>query len=343
MTSPIIVLRTEGGPDIGLGHVRRCVTLARELQTRGADVRFVVNGESQLIRYLEKLQFQAVGLDKDDSNDLRQTLKWVENWGAHGLIIDSYKINGRILERGGRPKIAVIDDLADRWLPVDLIINSTMDTPRHRYQALPRTRFLLGPRYVLLRKEFSETPSRKIRGTVDRLLITVGGSDPALLTPQLVVWSKEAIPSAALDVVVGPFFPSQAIQRLDQIAKEDSTIHLHVDPEDIRDLMLACDLALAGGGQTVYELAATGTPALAIRFADNQEGTLSALASRGTLLLAGNIHDLDLKTKVARGMSDLHTNRQLRESMNRSGLQLVDGQGTPRVAKEVLEVVGHDH
>jgi len=41
-------------------------------------------------------------------------------------------------------------------------------------------------------------------------------------------------------------------------------------PQDVAPLMLAADMAVCGGGQTTSELAATGTPAIAIRLAENQ-------------------------------------------------------------------------
>ena len=42
MSQPLIVFRTEGGSNIGLGHIRRSMTLAKELEEQGARALFVL-------------------------------------------------------------------------------------------------------------------------------------------------------------------------------------------------------------------------------------------------------------------------------------------------------------
>ena len=105
----------------------------------------------------------------------------------------------------------------------------------------------------------------------------------------------------------------------------------------MRDLMLACDVAITGGGQTTYELAATGTPGLAIRLADNQTGNLRGLSAHGAIRWVGDATDGDLKNKLLDALQDLAENREKRTEMNRAGRRLVDGRGAKRVAQAIIK------
>src|SRR5207244_11064830 len=91
--------------------------------------------------------------------------------------------------------------------------------------------------------------------------------------------------------VIGVFFSGATRDKIRHLVKEDADAHQYENPPQMRDLMLACDVAITGGGQTTYELAATGTPALAIRLADNQTGNLRGLSAHGAIRWAGDATD----------------------------------------------------
>lgn len=106
----------------------------------------------------------------------------------------------------------------------------------------------------------------------------------------------------------------------------------------MRGLMLAADLALCGGGQTTYELAATGTPTIAVRTAENQTVNLKGLVTAGSLVWGGDVRDSDLESKVMHELKALADDASRRAVMSRQGRGLVDGQGASRVARTLLEL-----
>jgi UDP-2,4-diacetamido-2,4,6-trideoxy-beta-L-altropyranose hydrolase len=337
MRQSLITFRTNGGASIGLGHVRRCLTLAQVLHKRGAEVRFVVNNDPQVAAYLQKYGVESVPVDDADVRDLRETRDYVKRWEAQALVVDSYAVLGECLADSGAPFVVVIDDMADRPFSVDLVVNGAVHARELAYQVLPKTRLLLGPDYVLLREEFAQEPTRQMRERVERVLITVGGMDPVALTPRLMAWAREALGKVNIDVVVGPFFTKESLRQAEQQGNGDDLIAVHHDPPHIRELMLACDVALAGGGQTTYELAATGTPTVAMMLAGNQTGSLSSLSTKDALLWVGHAHDGDLHEKVVRALASLSARPDVRRAMSRSGRLLVDGRGTVRVGQAIME------
>jgi UDP-2,4-diacetamido-2,4,6-trideoxy-beta-L-altropyranose hydrolase len=337
MSGPVVAFRTDGSESIGLGHIRRCMTLARVLQKQGGVIHFVVNQDPLVSGFLRKNGFDGVTVETQADCDLSQTLGHVRRWDAQALVVDSYAVKVECFAQVRELLVAVIDDLADRPLPVDLVINGAANACNLSYQTSPRTKLLLGPEYVLLREEFSHDPDRPIREDVERVLITVGGGDPFALTCRLIAWTRVALNKLNIAVVVGPFFAQDAVRRVEQLAEGDSFVTPHRDPPNLRELMLSCDLAIVGGGQTAYELAATGTPAVAIRLTENQTGNLSGLSAKGVLEWVGDVQDGDIESRVIGALRNLAEHADKRARMSQAGRALVDGRGASRVAQAVLE------
>jgi UDP-2,4-diacetamido-2,4,6-trideoxy-beta-L-altropyranose hydrolase len=337
------VFRTHAGYRTGFGHLRRCLTLARALQSAGAAVRFVVNDEPAVLGVLAKHAVEAVAVSDADWRDLRQTLGLAAEWSADALVVDSYEAPVDRLVGIGVRVVAVIDDLADRPLPVTIVVNGAAHAHHLGYRVGPDTILCLGLEYVLLRAEFAGEPEREVPPRIRRALVTVGGADQTLLTPSLIAWAREALDGASLDVLVGPFWSSEARAAAERAAGEGHDVVLHEDPEDIRALMLSCDVALSGGGQTVYELAATATPSVAIRLFDNQTGNLRALSRQDALLWTGDASDTDLGSKIVRALKSLDADPSRRKTLGTRARSLVDGNGASRVAEVLLKACASDH
>jgi UDP-2,4-diacetamido-2,4,6-trideoxy-beta-L-altropyranose hydrolase len=340
MTKTSVVVRTNGSSTIGLGHVRRCLTLGQALRDKfGTTVTFILN-EDRLTQELVRTKGFA-SFSVTSAGDAEQTRYILKDLAATALVIDSYELDSGYLSsmQGQTQLLVAIDDLADKHFPVDLIINGAPNASHASYSALPTTRLLLGPSYALLRNEFSQEPEREFRGSISRALITVGGSDHFELTPRLLDWAQKALEKAALDVIVGPFFQNdEAIKSM--AARLPVKVTLHFATEDIRTLMLEADIAVTGGGQTAYELAATATPALAICLAENQRSNLAGLEREGTLINAGDALAHELPEKIRSVLRDLDTDVSRRRKMGTRGRQLIDGLGAERVARAIIEATG---
>lgn len=338
MNTLIIVFRTKGSSIVGLGHLRRCMTLAQVLEKEGTMIYFVVNRDEEAQRLLSQQGFQYIGVDGKEEQNLSETLALVKRVGAAGLVVDTYDIDGHCLSRIQGPKVIVIDDMADRPLAVDMVINGAARAEDLNYQTSSGTALLLGIQYALLRDSFSQKPYRLHPEGIKRVLISVGGRDPFGLTLRLMNWTLETLNGVKQDVIVGPFFGKAYEQKIDRMAEENGQLTLHHNPENLRNLMLGCDLAVTGGGQTTYELAATGTPTIAIRLADNQTRNVMGLSEQGTLEWIGDLEDHNLQEKFKTSLLRLSDDRGWREKMSLSGRLLVDGSGAIRASKEILEL-----
>jgi UDP-2,4-diacetamido-2,4,6-trideoxy-beta-L-altropyranose hydrolase len=333
-----VVFRTVASAGVGFGHLRRCLTLADELVRRGCQAQFWIEGDeaARAVARAAGFAVQAVGGDEPQA-----TLRLAGAVPIAALVADSYALDADYF-RAMRPRVGcllVIDDLADHsMLDADIVSNGSANAGALAYHTGADCTLLLGPRYALLRPTFRGLPARR-QGAVRRVLVTLGGGDPQRSTAVVVEQLTALLPEAAFDVVVGPLFGHEVVASLKQLASTTDRVVLHHAPGELLGLMTTCDLAVSGGGQTLYELAACGLPTVALCLADNQRGQLAALAAQGALLSGGARDEggrsspfADLGPAVTQLAGDL----ALRQRMSATGQRLVDGQGTLRVADALL-------
>src|SRR5229473_2946400 len=134
-----VVMRADGGPGTGLGHVRRCIALAEGLRGRGATVMFVVPDFRVLAATVERAGFPARTVEPEEAATLAVTRGIARELGAAAVVLDGYGIPEDALRPALAPITAVIDDLADRELPVDVVINGNVYGPRLAYRVAPHT------------------------------------------------------------------------------------------------------------------------------------------------------------------------------------------------------------
>ena len=99
--------------------------------------------------------------------------------------------------------------------------------------------------------------------------------------------------------------------------------------------MLGADVAIAGAGVTLYELAATGTPAIIVQMADNQGPNAAGFAGAGAALLAGAAGSADLGAGIEAALRRLAGSPTDRAALAERARGLVDGAGAARVVREI--------
>jgi spore coat polysaccharide biosynthesis predicted glycosyltransferase SpsG len=119
-----------------------------------------------------------------------------------------------------------------------------------------------------------------------------------------------------------------------RLADEGAHVHFNLNALAMRDLMDAADLAISGGGQTLYELACRGLPAVVVNLIDNQTEDIRGFSSRGFAVLACRWDAADLLDRVESGVREIWHGAR-REAVSAIGRSLVDGQGAFRLVAEV--------
>ena len=321
-----VVIRTLGSQQTGLGHLRRCLALARALQHPSGFVDFWVE-DIEAVSMVQNTGFAACLVDQE-------TLP--EPGVADMLVVDGYHYDEQFINkaRDRVPLVLAIEDLPDRFLPAHIILNSGTQAKQPTQSYPSDTQFLLGADYALLDSAFSESPSREYPTEVHRVLITVGGSDPRNLTPRLMQWVRRSYPKVSQDVVVGPFFSNQT--KIEEVAHGLGSVKLWPNPGNMRRVMCTADLAVAGAGHTLFQLAACATPTVAIAIFANQLMHVKALAQIGAVEWAARWNDNDLGDRIST-VAARFSGPAARSSLGRTAREKVDGRGAQRVAAVAVD------
>jgi UDP-2,4-diacetamido-2,4,6-trideoxy-beta-L-altropyranose hydrolase len=337
----MIVFRTTAGKQIGFGHLRRCLNLAAALRTSSGggrqSIAFWIDGDPAAVAAAEADGFEARRIAGAEPET---TAAWLRREGAVVLIADSYDILPETFS-AWRPladRLVVLDDLADRFLDVDVVLNGSPHAANLPYRTSAGTTLLLGPAYALLRPGFRDRPPHAVADLPSRVLVTLGGADPQGSTQAVVAAVERALAGAFMDIVVGPLFgPTPKLDLM--VARDSARLRLHRQLDDLSALMTTADLAVSGGGQTLYELAASGVPTVALCLADNQQPNIAALANVSLLsagpLAAAAASGFQIVEEACR---QLAADRALRARLSRAGQGLIDGRGAVRAADVVLKM-----
>lgn len=324
----MIWIRLDGNEKIGLGHLMRMTGLSEEFQRAGEGFRFLIRENKMLISELKASVFGFMIIPEEVS--LEEEPVWINSKLSHKdiLIVDLFEANRKYLSKLSEKFFRVlVDNLEDPTLPCDLYYHGGNYAKKYEEILKEEKRdAVLGTEYVILRSRFQTPVKKEINESAERLLITMGGADVLNLTEGVVETASDLFPS--IDVVIGAAFSKTSDLKYDNVA-------VHKNVKDMYSLMESADLCVSAGGTTVYELAATGLPAITYIAAKNQISQNRVFHKEGTLLCLGNGRDFD-KNELRETLLSLRDDPEKRRNMSEKGQEMVDGKGARRVREAIF-------
>ncbi len=340
--------RADASPQIGWGHLMRCLALAQAWQLEGGHAIILSHCESDALRKHitdAGIEFMPVADPHPDSQDLETTLEVLRtrSSGTIGnpawLVLDGYHFDP-VYQQAVRAEgyhLLVIDDLAN--LPAyhaDILLNQNLGAEKLKYNCDPDTTLLLGSRYTLLRQEFLAWRGwkREIPDTAHKILVTMGGSDPGNMTLK-VIRALGQVKMGGLEVViiVGGSNPHhevlQSASRNPQLK-----IRLERDISKMPELMSWADVAVTAGGSTCWELVFMTVPSLVMSIAENQLGVVNQLEALGIAVNLG-WHQQVTSNQIAKSLKNLLTSSEMRRAIAQQCHAQVDGDGIDRVLSHI--------
>ena len=364
---PRIVFRCDASSAIGSGHVARCMALAKTLRARGAEVELISRALPTVVRDLlvapagvTARELAAADRPADVSEDDGEPLRhshWLEvsqktdaEQTVHALsgrprpdwvIVDHYALDAR-WERRVRKHVSAIlaiDDLADRDHACDALLDQNFFRhPQARYEGRvpPDAERMLGPRFALLREEFTAARANTtVRdGPLRRIFLCFGGFDGARQT----VRALEAIERAELtatqvDVVIGPAHADR--NEIEERCQRQPGWRVHLNAANVAELMAAADVAIGASGIMNWERACLGLPAIIASVAENQQEVAEDLAAERACIYLGHAQSWGVST-LAGLLRGLAGTPSLLRALSERTRALTDGKGTLRVAARLL-------
>jgi len=324
-----VLFRVEGNRNIGLGHVCRATTIARQLSF-DHNVVFLVSRKSVL----------GINKIKEDNYRIFTFSKKNEELIALNKINPDIVIND-ILDTSAaymyflkRKKYFVVnfEDLGRGAEWADILINAL-------YKMGKKSRnHYYGYRYYCPREDFSIFPNPVLRQHVKEILITFGGIDANDLTARtLEVIESLNMKDININIILGlGYAPWKKLNMyVARLIKNGFKVSLKRNVKIMILEMKRADIIVTSNGRTVYEAAQLAIPYISI--AQNAKEEQHPLVSdKITASYLGRAQNVS-KEAIAAALGSLIRNYSLRKKMHLSLKRLKLNTGTDRVVKLIYQ------
>ena len=334
-----ILVRADASPEIGTGHVMRCLALAQAWQDAGGSAVFLMAESTPAVRARlasEKCDVILNPVLPGSVEDADTTRDCAERHDVDWVVVDGYSLSAGYQEqvRGGGRKLLCIDDGGEcDYYVADIVLNQNLNASEKFYRSRGAdTQLLLGTGFSLLRREF--VPWRKWQREISpsrrNVLVALGGSTRT----EIGVRVMEALGSVNIEglravFVVGGSTPDGTSLE-SCAAKFPATITIRRDVSNMAALMSEADVAISAAGSTCWELCFLALPSILLDVAANQTPIALELCRQECSLYAGSANTISV-AKVAKSVENLLASEETREALSRRSRQLVDGLGAERV------------
>lgn len=318
----MVKIFTEAGKTKGLGHYVRMETVYKRLIETSFDVEFYLDCDLETEKFLKQKGSNAIYEKWIDPNKLNDLV-----FSEDIVIVDSYNTDITLLEKINEisKKTIIIDDNVRLDYRDMIVLNPNYFGISLNYKQNDSI-FLLGKDYTLLRKSFYPEKERDINEKVNRILITLGGTDVKRIVLKVIKTVKSINSDVAIDVVVTELYDDIA-EIKENLGKKDK-IYINATEKEMSDLMKKDDFAIATAGGTSNELIKVQCPAVLIAVAENQLLNIQYLESKG---IVKRFHEFDMSP--IKEMFDF----SLRESLYKKEKELESGRNGIDAIIEIIK------
>lgn len=288
--SPTIWIVCNANEITGLGHLMRCISLSRCLQSLGQSVQFYGDFSSKAQELLNHWGL-SFSLDGNPISILLQTLP-----SKSLVVLDSYQYVSADLN----PEhfYVLIDDFCRlNTYRVSGVINFTLMSYLYDYKTKGAASTALGLEYFLPNPALTK-PTIRFQTTINNVLILIGSGDKMNLIPKIL---------NALNLIQQPLslrvMTAKGVELKSHHALDIQPIQTNIDPH-----YRWADLCITSGGLAKYEAAYLGKPAAVISLNATEQGETENFAKAHLCFNFGLIDDFDGATFAKEFEILLHNN-----------------------------------
>ncbi|MFE6646468.1 spore coat protein, partial [Nocardioides sp. NPDC057772] len=328
-----VAMVCDAGPDVGIGHVMRCLALGEELVARG--VRVVMVADLDRVPWAaEQVRRRGIEIASPGADDVREVLTLLD---PSSVVVDSYLLPAPVYAdlRDRWPLLALVDG-DPRGRVADLYLDQNLGAEAAVWRLPEGSRHLGGLDYAQQRRDIVRQRPSAPKTAADehtplRVLAFFGGTDAFGVSPQ--VARLVAQTGVAVELTVIAATPELA-ESVSGIAPAPGQVVDVIGPTDALAALVAdADVVLSAAGTSAWELFCLGAAVGFVCVADNQQDAYARMDDDGLAVGIATLTELgaDPEGAVAR-LAALLGDVRLRERLRAACWATVDGRGPERVA-----------
>ena len=297
MKTKKILFRCDSSSIIGLGHVKRCLVLAKRLKEYDKNIKILFATQNLNGNINQEILKSGFSIYAIRDNSVEMLDYFVKGLQINLLIIDSYDIDyvyeEQLKIKNPTLKMLSFDDTINPHKS-DMVLNHGVQAQEKEYKRLvsKKTKLFCGSEYTLLRDEFLETKRKKV--TRNSVAVILGGNDVLNLSSKIADLLLEINKKYKITVITTSVNPN--IKEL----KENKNIELLVDINNMASVIATKSLVITATGGTLFEVLALKKKFINIEVASNQKVVDKFLKNKGikTTIKAKDLTKEVLKTKI---------------------------------------------
>ncbi len=332
----MIGFRVDSNKKIGMGHLMRCIAIAKACEKKGMQPFFILaDNENVDILKVNKIDFCVLNTQWDNMISEKGVIEGVLLKDISYLIVDSYCVTDEYLRYlENFVPLMYVDDTqdSDDIYPVSAVLHYSEfseEKYRKKYEKT-KTKLLVGFDYVPLRQEFQDLSWSSREKSI---MITTGSTDPYNIMGKVLeqcIGNNELI-EYKFHVIVGSM--NINVDFLNSLAGKCDRIILHRNVSKMSEYMLKSQIAISAGGTTLCELCACRIPTIAFSFVDNQVEFTKKMGEKNYLKYIGDVRYaknffVDIEQNIAKLVNDY----DIRERYAKNMSTIIDGKGCERIA-----------
>jgi spore coat polysaccharide biosynthesis predicted glycosyltransferase SpsG len=328
---PCLWICTGASPQIGFGHLRRCIVLAKILSDY-CNPLFILDPDDLWSRK----QLESLGFDYCS---LKLRNLWSFQPRPSAILLDTRLpegLNDLIATAQEKDvKILSIHDLGLNPLPSNIAIDGSI-SPLSQGDVPSTTKIFKGTDFMVLDPAFRHLHQRPkiIRKEIGSIFINLGGGDSRKYYFRVLEGIKRWAHEVEVTGLRG--FVDWSQDSLNPSNGEQMRLRWESGPafQHIED----ADLAITAGGLSAYEALCAGVPLIALAYDEFQQKTITSLESAGGCINLGAGDALD-PMRFTEILSGIELDRDMRVRLSCIGRSLVDGLGGERVSQIIRQSI----
>ena len=312
----------------------RCRTLAAAIRSRaGYHTTMVVGGHGPTVARVTEHDVHGVPAQDDDLTQMREL--------SPDLVVSDINYLSPARMTALRT-LGPVANLAPRGLPkyyADATITSTavVDTPCPDDGS--RTRWHRGPRHAIVRTDVvNQRPTEPPKMTNPRVIVSMGGVDEAGLTRKVASALSSLGTTIPIDVVIG--WDSPHVEAVRREVRSSPCMELHVQPDNLVDLLAAATVAVLGVGNVVDEALTLGKAVVGYPLTEYHALRAQELADLGAMTF---VQEDATEAVISSVTQQVIEDREFRNSLAVTAWNLFDGRGAERAVAVCQDLLRKRH
>jgi len=265
-----VLFRVDGGNvySVGMGHVYRCVRIAKQLARRRIDCSFIMKNYPEGIDFVRSAGFAPIVLDTavEVGDEVDRTLSIASDKKSF-LFVDLRLTKKRLVDSAMKDNVVTVvyEDISTEELAPSVLFNPSPVAGNEERYHKKGTQYLLGEDYLVLDPEIMHHKRAVFSPDIRRVFLCFGGADPINLSSRVLRILLSRDEDVGIDLAIGPAFREfEAIDGTVTRHDKKNRTNRIVGNNRLAAISAFCEAAMTSGGTCLFEAISQNIPTLAL-------------------------------------------------------------------------------